>query len=69
MLVIGSSSIFKPMFICIVQLGVYQGPPGSPGIPGPQGPPGPAGPIGPPGLGNYISSDIRDYLHSESDSY
>lgn len=54
------------MFIFILQLAGYQalvgpqGPPGPPGIPGPQGPPGP------PGDGNYISSDIRDYLESES---
>lgn len=38
-----------------------QGPPGPPGIPGPQGPPGP------PGDGNYISSNIHDYLQSESE--
>lgn len=37
-----------------------QGPPGPPGIPGPQGPPGP------PRDGNYIRSEIREYLQSES---
>ncbi len=55
------------MFTFIVHLAGYQalvGPQGPPGIPGP---PGPAGPPGPPGYGNYINSDIRDYLQSEID--
>lgn len=58
------------MCFYILQLAGYQavvgpqGPPGLPGIPGPQGPPGPPGPSGD---GNYISSNIRDYLQSESE--
>lgn len=54
------------MFVFILQPAGYQalvgpqGPPGLPGIPGPQGPPGS------PGDGKYISSDIREYLQSES---
>lgn len=58
------------MCVYILQLAGYQalvgpqGPPGPPGIPGPQGP---QGPPGPPGNGNYINSNLHDYLQSESE--